>query len=152
MMVSLKDYTSLCARDPNCKIIVSRDKYSKNKAEHRAKNRDENCVAHYQVDDDSVLKNQFKRCDFLLLNLDKKTAYLIELKGKNIEYAMEQLLATEQLFKNDLSGYDLYYRIVTQQAVKKIHSPEITRWQEEAGARQGKRVVQIKQYLIEETI
>lgn len=109
-------------------------------------------MAHYQVRDDRILENRFQRCDFLLLNLDKKTAYLIELKGKNIEYAMEQLIATEQLFKNDLSGYDLYYRIVTQQAVKKIHSPKITRWQEEAGARQGKRVVQIKQYLIEETI
>lgn len=89
--------------------VVSRDKG--NKREHIAVNPQKKYeLRKYQLDGDIV--KQTKCCDFLLLNDTLAKAYFIELKGKNIDDAIEQLEAGEKLCKNDLQGYKFYYRII----------------------------------------
>lgn len=51
-------------------------------------------------------------CDYLLLNDTSKIAYYIELKGKDIGHAAEQLQAGERLCCDELKGYIPLYRIV----------------------------------------
>ncbi len=107
----LKDYPSLCA--PRQAIIVSRDK--RQKREHRAHNRGGNRVSHYQVDG-TVIRDASRRCDFLVMNEDKGDAYLIELKGSDIEHGLEQLEATAVSLREELQGYTVKYRLVHARA------------------------------------
>lgn len=63
---------------------------------------------------DSCLVTNGKRCDYLLLDCDKNEAYLIELKGSDITYAIEQILSTLTLLANRLQACaSLHARIVS---------------------------------------
>lgn len=75
-------FHSLC--ELRQRIIVSRDEGQAR--EHRAQNVDGCRVSHYKIDG-TVIRDASKRCDFLLMNDDLSDAYLIELKGTNIEDA-----------------------------------------------------------------
>lgn len=91
---------SLCEK--NAAIVVSRDRGAQR--EHRANNPQKAFdLRHYKLD--GVLIQQTKCCDFLLVNDSRKKAYLIELKGGNIDDAVEQLEAGEQKCKEELIGY-----------------------------------------------
>lgn len=92
----------------NQKEIVSRDKGSSRK--HKAINEQGYDVRQYKLDGE-VVKNQ-KCCDFLLLNDSLKKAYFIEVKGGNIDEAVPQLQAGENLCRTELKGYGFYYRII----------------------------------------
>lgn len=107
----LNGYLSSCEeRQP---IIVSRDVGTKR--EHRAINKNICRVTQYKVDGD-VTRDTSIRCDYLVMNDDLKEAYLIELKGSDIEHALEQLEATAKRFQNELREYFVKYRIVCSRA------------------------------------
>lgn len=139
----LTSENSLCER--NQAIVVSRD--SGNQREHRAINPEKQFdLRHYKLDGD--LFKQTKCCDFLLVNDSKCNAYLIELKGGNIDDAIEQLEAGEQKCKNELSGYTFLYRIVCSRAkTHKMKSLKIRKFQEKC----GKRLI-IKENILEERL
>lgn len=107
----LEGYPSQCEeRQP---IIVSRDKGQRR--EHRALNNDRCLVSHYQID--GVVIKEGKRCDFLLINEDRRIAYLIELKGSCIEDGVEQLAETEKKLSKELSYcQEIKYRLVFSKA------------------------------------
>ncbi len=67
-------------------------------------------MSYYQID--GIVIKEGKRCDFLLMNEDTQTAYLIELKGRDLNKAVEQLEATEYALRTQLEGYGLQFRIV----------------------------------------
>ncbi len=102
----LQGFESLCKEYQ--KIIVSKDQGSHRK--HTANNTKHCRVNHYKIDD-VVIKVE-KRCDFLLINEDTLTAYLIELKGSDLTKAVRQLESTEKVLAAELSRYDLQFRIV----------------------------------------
>lgn len=102
----INGYNSLCKERQ--KIIKSKDK--KRPQKHIAKNVNNNRVTHYRVD--GVIIRNAKACDFLLMNEDTKTAYLIELKGGEISDAVDQLKQTENSLRDELAGYKLQFRIV----------------------------------------
>lgn len=113
-MTLLDQHASLCVK--NQKIIISRDKGTSSK-EHRADNSEHRYdVRKYQLDG-IVVKNE-KCCDFLLLNDSLRRAYLIELKGRNIDEAVPQLQAGKRIVSPELKGYDFYYRIVCSKVNK----------------------------------
>lgn len=120
----LEKFTSLC--ESRQKIIVSRDE--KSSCQHRANNKEENLVRHYRIDGCVVTSKNVKKCDFLLLNDEKKNAYLIELKGTNIMRAIEQLESTERMLENDLQRYQIYYRIVYRSNTHAIRTLDYTKF------------------------
>lgn len=122
---------SLCEK--NQAIIVSRDKG--NQREHRATNPQRRFdLRHYKLD--GGLFKQTKCCDFLLVNDTRSKAYLIELKGGNIDDAVEQLEAGEQKCKDELKGYTFFYRIVCSKAkTHKIQSVKFRKFREKCGSR-----------------
>lgn len=122
---------SLC--EPRQKIIVSKD--DRSICQHRAYNKTENLVRHYRIDGDVIRDMSVKKCDYLLLNDDKKDAYLIELKGKDILRAIEQLESTEQRLANDLLGYKKYYRIVYHSNTHAIRTLEYTKFSKRKSGR-----------------
>ena len=75
-------------RSGNNKTYTSKE----NNCIHVGKNVDLNYVEQYRVDGQVFPKgSKPNRCDFLLLNADKRTAYYIELKGTSIPDSIQQL-------------------------------------------------------------
>lgn len=138
----LKGFESLCGR--NAARIVSKDK--KNKQYHQGNNRAKAYVTHYKID--GVVIKEGRRCDYLLLNEDQHTAYLIELKGSKLDIAAKQLEATETILQKELVGYEINYRIVANKCkTQAIRSSTYRKYQD----KWGKRIVQ-KTGFIEEGI
>lgn len=102
----LNGYVSLCKN--RAPIITSKDKGGSRT--HIGYNRKSARVTHYQID--GVVITQGNKCDYLLINEDTCTAYLIELKGSDLCWAAVQLASTEKALAPQLAGYSLCYRIV----------------------------------------
>ncbi len=120
----LQDYKSICGK--YAMQIVSRDRG--NSQYHKAYNRAKAYVTHYRID--GVVITTGSRCDFLLMNEETKTAYLIELKGSDLVKAAEQLKATEVALKQELFGYNLQYRIVANKCrTQEIYSSAYRKYQ-----------------------
>lgn len=134
---------SLCEK--NQSIVVSRDK--REKREHRAINPQRKFdLRHYRLDGELI--KQSKSCDYILINDSRQKVYLIELKGGNIDEAVEQLEAGEKAAKAELKGYSFYYRIVCSKArTHKIRDNKVRKFKEKCGTR-----LKIKENVLEETL
>lgn len=119
--------------EKNQKIVVSKD--AGQSREHRAKNPEQKYdLRHYKLDGEIFV--QEKCCDFLLLNDTLEKAYFIELKGENIEEAVEQLEESALKLKSELRGYEFLYRIVSSKVVThKVRNTKYRKFQEKCGAR-----------------
>jgi len=122
---------SLC--DKNQTIVVSKDK--RTQREHRATNPQKKFdLRHYKLD--GGIFKQTKCCDFLLVNDSRNKAYLIELKGTNIDEAVAQLESGKQKCEDELKGYIIFYRIVCSKAkTHKIQSVKFRKFKEKCGTR-----------------
>lgn len=131
---------------PNQKRIVSRER-GENR-EHIAINPDGRFVVrHYRLDG-NIITNQ-TCCDYLLINDSAKKVYYIELKGKNIERAVEQLLAAEKICHSELKYYVSYYRIVSSKSPTHNNEPKKLRNLKD---RYGTKRVICKERRLEETL
>ncbi len=120
----LKNHTSICRK--NALQIISRDQ--RNTQYHKGINSRNAYVTHYKIDG-NVIKSG-SRCDYLLINEDTLTAYLIELKGSDLVKAAEQIEATESTLAKELSVYRLQYRIVANKCkTQEIHSSAYRKYQ-----------------------
>ena len=100
-----------------------------------SKNRD---LHHVKIDGCYILDQTKKKCDFLLLDKQKKSAYFIELKGKDVKSAIEQIDSTIEEMKKEVKEFERYCRIILSRysvpnlrntprylrLVKKIGGPE----------------------------
>lgn len=132
----LKGFPSLCSK--NAAQIVSKDK--KNPQYHKGLNPQRAYVTQYQIDG-TVIKTG-SRCDYLLMNEDSHTAYLIELKGSDLVKAAEQLEATEHVLGPELAKYHIVYRIVankckTQEIRSSAYRKYQLRWRDRLVQRTG---------------
>ena len=91
------------------KKIVSKE----NQKVHTAINIDECNVFQYKIDGDIIPSSSSEiRCDYLLENETKLTAYLIELKGTDLPHAVEQIEATIKKYQTKLASYEIKPRII----------------------------------------
>ncbi len=104
----LNNYTP--ESDDNRSKVVSEE----NGRRHTGVNTGKCRVIQYKVDGKILI--QQKACDYIVMNEDKNTAYLIELKGNKTNEAAEQLLATYQSLKHYLRGYKIHFRIISSKA------------------------------------
>ena len=128
----LEKIDSLC-KEKRQKIIVSKDKGSP--CVHPAVNVDSNLVRQYRIDGDLITDKTTVRCDYLVLNDEKENAYLIELKGKNILHALEQLENTEKMLREELKSYTFWFRIVSHSNTHAVRSSEYTKFSRRWGGR-----------------
>lgn len=127
----LTNEKSLCKKRQA--IVVSRD--DRQSREHRATNPERKYdLRHYRLDG-GLVKNE-TGCDFLLINDSVQKAYFIELKGENIDDAVDQLEASAKKFESELRGYMMLYRIVSSRVLThKIHGSKFRKFQEKCGTR-----------------
>lgn len=148
-MGKLAKFQSLCSERQS--KIVSQDKESRNPCKHIAVNKDRSRIVQYQLDG-QVFTGHEQRCDFLVMNQDKRSAYLIELKGFNVVHAMDQVLSSERLLKEDLADCDVFYRIIYRTRTQEVRQSRIIRWKEKMGKKNGIPVVILKEKQFEELI
>lgn len=148
-MGKLAKFRSLCS-ERQAKI-VSQDRESRNPCKHIAVNKNRSRVAQYQLDG-QVFTGHEQRCDFLVMNQDKKSDYLIELKGSNVLHAMDQVLSSARLLQDDLSDCDVFYRIIYRSRTQEVRQSRIIRWKEKMGKKNGIAVVILKEKQYEEPI
>lgn len=141
----LNGYSSLC--DERQSIVVSRD--SGTSREHRANNSASCKVSQYKIDGDVICDSSI-RCDFLVMNDDKRDAYLIELKGSNIEHALDQLEATASRLQNELREYHVKYRVVCSRV--KTHALKSNTFKRFCKKHKGANEFICKENRIEESI
>lgn len=129
--------------EKNASIIVSKDRG--NSREHRAINKERKFeVRQYKLDGNLI--KQKKSCDYLVINDTSKKAYFIELKGVNLDEAIPQLEGAEAIVKNELRGFDFYYRIiVTKVGTHKIESNAVRKFK----IKHSKKLVYRSRQLIE---
>lgn len=120
--IDFAKHQSLCK--PQQKHIVSTDQGSS--CQHIAHNFDQCHVRHYRVDGDLITIG--KRCDFMLLNEDRKHVYLIELKGSNLHQAIAQVEATEKILRKNFPAYAFFYRLIYRAKVHTVQDEKIRRW------------------------
>ena len=105
---------SIC--HPNQPIIVSEE----NGCKFVANNKTKGDVYHYKIDGDIVNDKVNRKCDYMIEKNDR--AYLVELKGKHLNDALEQLENTEKLFKAELAGFTLCMRVVYRPNTHAVYS------------------------------
>lgn len=100
------------------KVIVIEE----NNCEYKVINKSSKEFYIYKVDGDLISPNtSSKRCDFLLIcNADNK-AYFVELKGKDINKAFEQIEATleNKIITSELKKFKYYIRVVLKRCPPK---------------------------------
>ena len=102
----LEKEASLC--DKNAPIIPC-EEYGKKYIAHNPKRKFN--VRKYKLD--GVLVTNQTCCDYLVLDDSNTKAYYVELKGQDIQKAIEQLEAAEKIFSLELGeSYKSYFRIV----------------------------------------
>jgi hypothetical protein len=68
-------------------------------------------LSKYRVDG-CLINDDGSKCDFLLLNCNKNTAYFIELKGSDLIKAVEQIDRSIDILHNDFRTFSVEARIV----------------------------------------
>ena len=117
----LNGYRSMC--EEHQRMIVS----SEQGRQHRANNPGACFVTQYRIDGE-VIRDGL-RCDYLLMNEDKSDAYLIELKGTDIEHAVDQLESAAQILRQALQSYHVKYRLVhTKARTHAIHGTKFKKF------------------------
>ncbi len=108
---------------------------SENGCKHIGKNNDRNNVRQFQVDGGIFSKDDnCTRCDYLLLNDDKETAYYIELKGSDINKAISQIENTISMLHREIVNYAIYRRIVYRTGSHDVRGPQVLRWKKKYGS------------------
>lgn len=103
-------------------IIVCEEHHQK----YIANNTGRNEVYKYQIDGDVLSSGTSQlRCDFIVENATKGNAYLIELKGKDVVHAVEQIEATICLFSAQLCDYNIFPRIVYRRNTHGVRSSKV---------------------------
>ena len=95
---------------------------------HIGRNVDRSYIRQFRVDKDIYgATDRAPRCDYILLNDNKRTAYFIELKGSDIERAIEQIDYSVSEINSSL-GYTAFRRIVYHTGSHKVNSQKVGRW------------------------
>jgi hypothetical protein len=102
------------------KTIVFKDKNSK--PEFHITNINQRKIEKHSVDGCLIKGNEFKKCDWLAIDVETGKEVYIELKGGNISHAVEQLCATVEKLSIDRNITKLGYVICTHSPCT---SPEI---------------------------
>lgn len=94
----------------NQKTIVSKEKGN----EHILHNNAGFLVFQYHIDGEIITNSEGERCDFIVEAQEPPVmlAYIIELKGSDLNKALDQIGATIEAYKERLRGYQILPRVV----------------------------------------
>jgi hypothetical protein len=74
-------------------------------------NRSNDSLSKYRIDGGLIADGDAK-CDYLLLNCDKRKSFFIEIKGSDLIHAVEQIDRSIDLLKSSMLDFSIFARIV----------------------------------------
>lgn len=92
------------------KIVVLSDQ--KSRTTYKYTNNRLDYLAQYNIDGGLLTSNDESKCDYLLINCNKKEAFFIEIKGCDIGHAAKQILSSIDKLYSILSDLTIHARIV----------------------------------------
>lgn len=102
---------------------------TENGCTHKAYNTEGSNVRQFKLDGEVFPPNREpQRCDYLLLNDSKQTAYFIELKGAQVSKAIEQIETTICEIKASIPQYLIYRRIVLKKGTHGVQDSCLLQW------------------------
>ena len=123
MKVNINDFTPY--REGRHKEFTS----SENHCTHVGQNKDLSCVRQFKIDGKVISSTSSEwRCDYLLLNDDKQVAYYIELKGSDIDHAIDQIEHAIEMIHPSIKKYTVQRRIVYRTGSHAIHNSKVIAW------------------------
>ncbi|NET72818.1 MAG: hypothetical protein F6K62_18370 [Sphaerospermopsis sp. SIO1G2] len=93
--------------DQREKIVV---KDAGNKQEYRVINKQHQEICKIRVD--GCLIKEGERCDYLILSCEDKSAFFLELKGHDLQKALQQINSSIDKLGTEVKEFKLYARIV----------------------------------------
>jgi len=130
------------------RIVPFRDKG--HSTEYRYVNHSSDHLAKYRVDG-GLIADEGAKCDYLLLNCEKKQSYFIELKGCDLIHAVDQIDRSIEELKNNLPGFAFFARIVlTRVNTTDLHHLKFLRLEKKVKSMKGNLKKQTR--LLEETV
>lgn len=121
---------------------------SENGCTHVGINVDRNVVRQFKVDGEVLQEGHAdSRCDYILLNDDKKSSYYIELKGSDLKKAIQQIEDTINMIAPSIPTYMVFRRIIYRTGSHDVHDSKVTFWK---GKNKGSVI--IKSRMLEENI
>ena len=125
------------------KTVVCTDKGSKVK--YIYKNKSLSFLSKYKVDGGLITNGS--KCDYLLLNCNKRRAFFIELKGCNLIKAVEQIDRSVDLLKSYISEYSIFARIVlTRVNTTDLKNTKLVKLKKKVESLKGNLVKETKLY------
>lgn len=105
---------------------------AENKCEHRGINVNHHYGRHFKIDGGVFPRScSEEKCDYLLLNDTDKRAYFIELKGSDLEKAIEQVENTIRLLREGIVGYTIFRRIIYRSGTHDIQGSAALKWRKQ---------------------
>lgn len=92
----------------NRSLVSITDKGSS--TEYRYNNKESDHLAKYRIDGGLITEGV--KCDYLLLNCEKKHSIFIEIKGSDLIHAVEQIDRSIDLLKTKMTDFSFFARIV----------------------------------------
>lgn len=118
------------------KIVVLSD--HKSRTTYRYTNNRLDYLARYKIDGGLLTSNDKSKCDYLLINCNKKEAFFIEIKGCDLEHAAEQILCSIDELYSMLSDLTIHARIVvTRVNTHDLRTPNYCRLQKKISLLKG---------------
>ncbi len=103
-----------CSQNPIINASENKSKYSLNNPHRRE-------VCKISVDGCLVAEPQSKQCDYLFLSCNTSLAFFIELKGKDLTHAIQQLDKSIDNLSPNLEEFAINARVV----LSKIQTPDL---------------------------
>ena len=121
--LNINDYAP--HRQGRCSLVKSEE----HGCVHLGQNPGHHMIRQYRIDGEVIPKESSElRCDFLVLNDTVPKAYYIELKGSDINRAIDQIENSVRLFKTSLTGYTEFRRIIYRSGTHSVESSKAVLW------------------------
>lgn len=125
-----------CNKTNNCILVAdkrSNIKCEENRKVYNLENPQRKLVILYKMDGgvievDASVPDNICKCDYLYITECNK-AILVELKGKNVKHALEQIEGTMTVYKDILKNCnEIYARVIVSSAIPRLNvTPQYTR-------------------------
>ncbi|MEZ4528990.1 MAG: hypothetical protein R2941_24020 [Desulfobacterales bacterium] len=112
-------------KSAECLERAGRDKIitaEENKRKFIINNKSNNFFRKYQID--HCLITDGKKCDFLIVNCDRKDLFFVELKGSHLTDAFKQIDSTLDFFHDILGNFNSFNSIKVRIVLSKVNNPD----------------------------
>jgi len=105
----------------NC-LLASSNVASENKKSFKIETNNKSNYCRIRIDDCIIESEKQKKCDYLFFESTRPVFIFVELKGRELEKAVEQIAQTVEFFKSELSQISKKKAYIVSSSVPRVES------------------------------